>query len=239
MSQICLPKKIKFYTLLVSGLFLINCNVRMNELQDIEIHHYSQKEKNVEIVKEIIYYDPSYLAAKLPSLSKAASQGVQVGYFIRQSDGQACFRVTYNLKNPAVATNLQALKSDFADYVPKLASFHASKQPIFLKLQPVGKSWIQTLFSDSWITLYSKGSKLLKQNVDQTKFQSFVTQLHSKYGKVVSIEPANTQYYEPFSTLPESVSLFYETKFEQGKTSTVRISLYKENGSWVVMGFAF
>lgn len=229
--------KIKKIIAFVSlSIVMVGCNFNVTDMQDIEIDYYSDNEKNIKLTKDLMYYDPQYIASKVPALNEDTGDGIRLGYFIRSSDKKPSYRITYSLKNLSVASNIEELKKQFEDFIPKLAEIHASKEAVFVELEPVGERWIREFFSGSVQTLFIDSSTILKNAISQEKFLKFSSQFINEYSKPLEMSFVRAQYYEAFGEFPESVSLYYLTKFHDKKALMIRVSLNQENEKWLVMG---
>ena len=223
----------------VLGLLLIlltGCSFNINDIQSIDISVYSDNDKNVSLAKDLIYYDPRYISFKVPSLNEETAKGIKLGYFIRSSDGQPSYRVTYNLTVLAVASNIDELKLQFEKFIPELASFHASKYDLFQELAPKGNSWVDSLFNSPVTETLKKSSKILQESVTEEQLTNILEKISNEYGQPKSIKYVRAQYYEEFENLPESVSLYYLQSYPDSKKLMIRVSLHQVNGKWLVMG---
>ncbi len=237
-----IPKesKLRFKNIIAIGLLALavyGCSVDVSDTQIIDIELYAENDKNVKLAEDLMYYDPRYLAFKIPAFDESTSQGIRLGYFIRSSDGKPSYRVTYSLKTPSVAANITELKKGFETFIPELASFHASKEPIFVELEPEGMRWSKSLFTESALTLLSESSTLLKEAISPDQFSKINKKLLNEYGNPQEMSFVRAQYYEAFGEMPESVSLFYLAKFSDQKALMVRISMHHQGNKWLVIGF--
>jgi len=218
-------------------LTLAGCSFDVNDTQSIDIDTYPEIEKNVKLAEDLIYYDPRFIAHKVPSFNEATAKGIKLGYFVRSSDGKPSYRVTYSMKVPAVVKNIESLKSDFENYIPKLAAFHASKSELFIDLSPKGAEWANSLFDSSAEDILSASSGLLRESITIDQLANAVNSISSEYGTPSSTAFVRAQYYEEFGGIPESVSLYYLQTFPNEKKALTRVSFHQENGNWAVMGF--
>lgn len=209
----------------------------MNEIQSIDINTYAEVDKNVKLAEDLMYYDPRYIAYKVPSLNEHTSQGIKLGYFVSSSGGTPSYRVTYNMKIPAVVENIDSLKSDFKAYIPQLAAFHASKSELYEIISPQGREWAMSLFSHSAEDILSGSSNLLRESISTEQFETAIKNIQSEFGTPLSTDFVRAQYYEEFDILPESVSLYYLQTYQGEKKAMVRVSFHQENNKWIVMGF--
>ncbi|MCL1038496.1 DUF4019 domain-containing protein [Shewanella submarina] len=216
---------------------LSGCSFDVTEIQAIDIETYSDTSKNVKLAEDLVYYDPRYIAHKVPSFNEATSQGIKLGYFVRSSDGKPSYRVTYSMKVSAVESNIDSLKSDFETFIPKLADFHASKEELFTNLSPKGQAWASSLFGGSAEDILSTGANLLRETVTAEQLTAVIKGLSSDYGSPISTDFVRAQYYEEFDDFPESVSLYYVQAYKNNRKALVRVSFTQENGNWAVMGF--
>ena len=223
--------------LFVIVLALPGCNFDVNETQFIDIDTYPEIEKNVKLVEDLIYYDPRYIADKVPSFNEATAKGIRLGYFVRSSDGKPSYRVTYSMKVPAVSINIESLKADFERFIPKLAAFHASKSKLFIDLSPRGEEWANSLFDSTAEDIMSASSGLLRESITIDQLANAINSISSEYGAPLSTSFVRAQYYEAFAGIPESVSLFYLQIFPNEKKALTRVSFHQENRNWAVMGF--
>jgi len=216
---------------------LSGCSFDVTEIQSIDIETYPETEKNVKLSEDLIYYDPRYIAFKVPGFNESTAQGIKLGYFVRSSDGKPVYRITYSMKVPAIAKNIDSLKSDFETYIPKLAATHASKDGLFNMLAPKGQEWAVLLFSRSADDILSTSSSLLRKSINSDQLTAAIQNLTSEYGSPSSTDFVRAQYYEAFSSIPESVSLYYLQTYQNKKKAFVRVSYHQDDGEWVVMGF--
>lgn len=224
-------------TWLVIIFALSGCSFDVNDIQSIDIETYAETDKNVKLAEDLMYYDPRYIAHKVPSFNESTAQGIKLGYFVRSSDGKPSYRVTYSLKVPAVASNIDSLKSDFESFIPKLAEFHASKDDLFNSLSLKGQSWASSLFSRSAEDILSTSSSILRESITAEQLTAAIKNFSSEYEAPISTEFVRAQYYEEFDDIPESVSLYYLQTYQNGKKAFIRVSFHQESGNWAVMGF--
>jgi len=232
--------QLKYLTSLIAILIisLSGCSVKLNEIQSIDINIYPETERNVKLTKDLIYYDPRYIAHKIPSLNESTAQGIKIGYFVRSSDGKPSYRITYNMKVPEIVKNIDLLNSDFKSYIPKLASFHASKEKVFNRLSSKGEKWTKSLFQSSAKQILSASSSILKGAVTTDQLAAFINDFTSKNDTPTSTNFVRAQYYEEFANVPESVSLYYLQTYKNNNEAFIRVSYHQEGGEWKVMGFS-
>ena len=216
---------------------MIGCGFNALYVQDIEINCYATNEKNVQLVKDLIYYNTGYIQSKVPGFDKSTASAIQLGYFIRAKDGKANYRIRYNLKNASVTRRFEELKKGFTDFIPKLAASQAAKEPLFHELGPSGVMWIKSIFSKPVAELFNESSPLLKKLTTIDQFSKVCIELRKKYGKSTGITFVRAQYYEKFKSTPESISLYYLTSFAAHKKLLIRVSMYEQNEKWLVLGF--
>ncbi len=219
--------------------FLSGCSFDVINIQSIDIDTYAETTENVKLIKDLLYYDPRYIAYKVPNYNKETAKGIKLGFFLRSSDGKPSYRITYSMKNSAVAKNIDSLQSDFQDFIPKLAAEHASRSELFEELTPKGQSWIKLLFDRSADEALSASSSLLRGSVTSEQLSMAIKNISSKFGVPVSTDFVRAQYYEKFTDAPESVSLFYMQTYKNKKKVLIRVGFCQENKEWKVMGFRF
>ncbi len=228
-----------FAVLVATSVLMAACSFEYAEIQDIEITHYPDNERNTKLAEELIYYDPRYLADRIPAFNEKTSQGIRLGYFVRSSDGQPSYRITYNRSIDAVSDNLDELKSQFEAYIPMFAAKHASKDALFLELEPLGMRWAQDLFTEEASTILENSSQSLRDNVTVTQLEGFQNEIHDSSGSLTEIVFVRAQFYEKHADVPESVSLFYEAEMADKSVFMVRVSLHEEEQEWRAIGFRF
>lgn len=216
---------------------LTGCSFDVTEIQSIDIETYPETEKNVKLAEDLMYYDPRYIAHKVPSFNESTSQGIKLGYFVRSSDGKPSYRVTYSKTVPAVSENIDSLRSDFETYIPKLATVHASKAELFTDLSPKGQEWANSLFHRSAEDILSTSSSILRESITVEQLTTAIKNMSSEYGAPSSTDFVRAQYYEEFGGLPESISLYYLQVHKKDKKTFIRVSFQQENEKWTVMGF--
>ena len=224
----------------VTGCILIlmmGCGYNASYVQNIEINCYGTNEKNVQLVKDLMYFNTGYLQSKVPGFDKSTASGIQLGYFIRARDGQAIYRIKYDLKNASVAVKFKELQKGFADFIPKLAASQVAKGPLFQELEPSGVMWVKSIFSKPVAELFNESSPLLKKLTTIDQFSKVCIQLRKEYGKPTVIKFVRAQYYERTKSMPESISLYYLTSFASYKKLLIRVSMYEQKGKWLVLGF--
>lgn len=232
-------RTIDFAVLAVIGLIVAACSFEYTEIQDIEITHYADDERNAKLAEELMYYDPRFLAHQIPAFDEETSQGIRLGYFVRSSDGQPSYRITYNRSIDAVSENLDELKSQFDAYIPMLAAMHASKEALFLELKPLGLMWTQGFFSEEANTILENSSQVLRDYVTVAQLQKFQNDLKATYGSPTEIVYARAQFYEQHADVPESVSLFYEAEMTDESVFMFRVSFHETEQAWRALGFRF
>jgi len=221
----------------LSFIIISACNFDVTDIQNIELDNYSNNKDNAKLAEDLMYYDPRYIASKIPAFDEDSSTGIRFGYFIPSSGGNPSYKVTYSLKNSSVSNNIDALKKGFESFIPKLADFHVSKKPIFKMLNPEGESWLNSFFLEEGTTLLEESSELLKKAITPEKFSEIRATFKNEYGAPLNLSFVRAQYYEKFMDLPESVSLYYSVNFPTGKNLFIRVAMHQVNEKWVVMGF--
>ncbi len=186
-----------------------------------------------------MYYDPRFLAHQIPAFNEETSQGLQLGYFVRSSDGKPSYRITYNRSIDAVSENLDDLKSQFEAYIPTLAAKHASNESLFLELEPLGMTWVQDFFSEEAGTILENSSQVLRDYVTIVQLEKFQNELETTYGSPTEIVFSRAQFYEEHADVPESVSLFYEAEMTDKSAFMFRVSLHETEREWRALGFRF
>jgi len=217
----------------------VACSFKYTETQDIEISNFADNERNAKLAENLMYYDPRFLSHKIPALDENTSKGIQLGYFVRSPDEQSSYRVTYNLSIDAVSANLDDLKKQFETYIPQLAAFHISKEPLFLELEPVGLAWVKDFLSGDANALLERSSQLLRDAMTVEQLLAMQDEFVVTYGEPTDITFVRAQYYEKFSDVPESVSLFYETQMTKDSSFMVRVSVHESDELWRALGFQF
>ncbi|ANO50662.1 hypothetical protein [Woeseia oceani] len=232
-------KTITLAALTAIGVFIAACNYKYMETQDIEITHYADDERNTKLAEDLMYYDPRFLAHQILALNEETSHGIQLGYFVRSSDNKPSYRITYNRSVDAVSENLEDLKSQFEAYIPQLAAKHASKESLFLELEPMGMKWAQDFFSQEAGTILENSSKLLRDFVTVAQLEEFQRELETEFGSPTKFEFTRAQFYEEHADVPDSISLFYETEMSDNSVLMFRVSLHETEQEWRALGFRF
>lgn len=223
--------------ILLLAVGFLGCTANVTDVQTIEIDNFSSNDKNKKLAEDLIYYDPRYLAFKISAFDDDTSQGITRGYSINTSDGSATYKVTYNLEHPGVVSKLSEIKEGFERFIPELAAVHASKESLFVELEPAGRTWAESLFTAPASDVLANSSTLLKKSMTAEKFAGISAQLATEYGKPSEFRFVRAQYYEEFPGVPESVSLFYTASFSGAKALMMRISMHQQDQEWMVMGF--
>ncbi len=238
-AQLSKGQQLKYLASVWLAIFfaLSGCSFNVNDVQFIVIETYPETEKNVKLAEDLMYYDSRYIAYKVPSLNESTAKGIKLGYFVRSEDGKPGYKITYSMKVPAVASNIDSLKSDFKTFIPKLAKFHASKDELFRNLSPKGQDWARSLFSRSTENILSSSSSLLRDSMTEEQLTAAIKNLLSEYDVPISTDFIRAQYYEEFEGIPEFLSIHYLQTYKNDKKALIRVNFHQENGSWAVMGF--
>lgn len=206
-------------------------------IQSLAIDHYDNAQQNAALAEDLVYYDPHYLSHKIPAYTREIQQQIQIGYFVENTDNVS-YRIAYHLKEDKnTQQSLEQLKKDFADFIPKLAAQHASKNDLFTQLVPVGNDWLDSLFTQPVDSTLEKSSEILQFSIDDQQLGVYLDLVKRHYGKPTHRSYQRSQFYEAFNKTPESVSLFYLQHFSKGRTLTIRLSVHENDGQWQVMGF--
>ena len=231
-------KSFGFAALTAVCAFTAACGFDYTEVQDIEISHSADDERNALLAEQLIYYDPRFLAHKIPAFNEEAASGIQIGYFVSSHDSTPSYRITYNLSIDAVSDNLDDLKSQFEAYIPMLASMHVSKEPLFVELQPIGLAWAQDFFSESADTVLQQSSHVLRDYVTVAQLEQIQNDF-SAHGSPTEIGFVRAQFYEESPAIQESVSLFYEVQTNDESAFNFRVSLHEVESDWRAFGFGY
>ncbi len=215
------------------------CGIERIEFQIIEISYYPDNERNAKLAEDLFHYDPRYLAHKIPSLDEETSKGLQLGYSGGSPDGKSSYKIKYDLNNPAISSNIDDLKAQFDSYIPKLAALHASKEPIFAELRPIGSSWAQSFLSGDLYHLLEESSEILKEAATVEQLSELRDELLDNYGPITELTFVRAQFYEQFAELPQSVSLYYEAQADEDIWLLVSFSQYETENQWRANGFTW
>jgi len=226
-------------TLICITLLISACSFKYTETQDIEITHYPDNERNAKLAEDLMYYDPQFLAHEIPALDQDTSKGIRIGYFVRSFDGKPSYRITYNRSIDAVEENIDELKTQFEAFIPLLAEKHASREALFLELEPIGLSWAKDFFAADAGTILQESSQVLRDYVTVLQLSKMQGELAKAYGPPTSVSYVRAQYYEAFDDVPESVSLFYEAEMADESSFVFRVSLHETDDGWRAIGFRF
>jgi hypothetical protein len=219
------------------SILLTGCSLNVDDIQSIDIDTYDDNNENIKLAEDLIYYDPRYIAYKVPSFNEKTAKGIKLGYFVRSSDGKPTYRITYSLKVPSVVKSLDSLKSEFESYIPELAKIHASKKDLFNKLSPAGEAWAISFFNSSAPEVLKASSAILQETINPEQLGGMQEKMLNEYGELKITSYFRAQYYEEFENIPESVSLYYSQEFSSSKLLVFRVSMHQQKGEWVVMGF--
>lgn len=220
---------------LVITLSLFGCERKHANIQDIPIKVYNKPQDNIQLAQELVYYDPAYLNHKLPSFNPTLREHIQLGYFVSKQGG-ANYRIAYDAKAEAIASQLATLKKAFSDYIPQLAKQHASKSALFEQLIPLGDTWLDSLFNQSIDHTLANSSELLQFSINDEQLSIYLELVKQHYGEPQDRTYQRAQFYEAHNDIPESVSLFYQQAFASNRSLTIRVSLHQQRDEWKVMG---
>jgi len=211
-------------------LFLLSsCDVKVTDFQDIEINEFETLVENQNLAKALAYYDPSYIAAHIPSLTEEIASGLKLGSFIRSSDGRPSYRITYRLDNPNVAASHGQLRQEFEKFIPELAKGHVHSMPKLEELQPIALSWVRSLVAgDS--ELYEKLHSKLQQLISDEDFHKLQAVLVEE--GLDSFTYVMGQYYEEHLGFPTSFAIYFTANSTTANDPLINVNLSSVDGVW-------
>jgi hypothetical protein len=210
---------------MVLSLFLQGCNFVSKDVQLIELDMPISNELNDKIVKSLMHYSWSYYIHNLDSLTPSNVRAVQIGWTPGDSVGEAKFRVFYVLNSDVLSSaEVQSLKLEFSNFIPKLAKDHLDKLPFYEKEAPLMMEWIRNLNNRSATDIYNDFSTFAKKSFDEVKLKQELWKIQHEYGAIANIEFQEGQYYRAYAGVDEHVIFYYVVTFGDGRKSQVKLS---------------
>jgi hypothetical protein len=227
----------RFLFALLGTALLAACTPELSFTQDIEINAYPDPAANAALAENLVYYDQRYFVENIEHLDEDSARGIKLGYFVRSSDRQAHFRVTYNLVNPAVLSNLDALKAEFQTLVDKIASQHVALAPRMAELQPVSEGIIRNFFVGDVDSMWQFGARVLTASSSKQVLQDNAALVIREYGQLAGLRYLRAQYYEQLAGQPQLVAMHYQVDTDQQITALANVTYQWQDETWRVAGF--
>ncbi len=218
------------HSFIVALLFITaGCNFTVKDMQLVEISVLKDEEKNDQVAQALMFYSPQYFIHNIKSLNKNNYAGVQTGYVKPSNTNKSNFRVFYVMNNGALdQSEVDKLKIEFENYIPKLAKEHASKIDVFESESITKKTWIKDFFNsdgeDKYLEAFSQ--VMMKES---EKVRALPQQISRQLGLVEQVKYIRGQYYKAFNGFHEQVVLNFEVAFDSSTKAFVSISLDDNN----------
>ena len=226
--------------LVVLGIVLsliLSCKSPATYVQFIEFDICSSREENVQLVKELAHYDVAYLTSRLQEFDRSDARGMRFGYFIRERDGAAIFRVRYNLRHADL--NLKCSRSEKAVevFIRQMAQTHLLQRSHFDEWSLYGEEWINVLLGQSASSPYAMASKELQNSMTEEELERAKSTIENEFGGVQRTSLIRGQYYENYQNSARLVNFDYLVEFSSNRSVIFKVLMNQENGDWKVFAF--
>lgn len=209
--------RIKHFIILVVFAVISACSTNVIDYQIIKvINHYEQNEKNIQLGKDLLYYNymPG-LAEQIEDFNDEDAKNIRWEYFIRESDQQVSFRVKLNVKNSTIRKNKETIIAYFKEEVEKKYQFHIKNEQLFLQAANFSAEVFAHIDAGEYEKFWAKCNELITGQTDKKQFISQIKQGKTETGPVASRELTSKQYYfQPFQGQDRRLfTLNYNSKY--------------------------
>jgi len=213
----------------------IGCHKGRESLHIIPVEFYTDTAENIVLAHDLSLYEQSYFAHMVTGYQKPTPVGVLVGSYVDSVAGIAGLKLYFFPdESHFSSSSIEAVVSNFEQFIPVLAKAHVSKKSLFKQLQPVGKKWLESYQSNSFADMV--GNKHITE-IEIEKMDQYTAMMLSINGPVENVEFEQAQYYEAYNDYPESVLLYYQVTYKNVGQNLVRLSLDNSSGEWIVYHF--
>ncbi|TDF34619.1 hypothetical protein EYS14_22950 [Alteromonadaceae bacterium M269] len=194
-------------------------------MQVIELDLHGSDEANDKIVKSLMYYSWDYYIHNIDSLNPENSKAIQIGWTPGKGVGDAKFRIFYVLSSSSLSTaTVEKLKSEFSDFIPKLAQEHSDRLSFYASESPKMKKWIESLQERTATDIYNDFLPESRKVFEPEQLEQVLGAMREEHGTIAKLEFQAGQYYKPYSEYDEHVILYYLATFEDGVRSQVKLT---------------
>ncbi len=215
--------KIKHFIILAICALISACSTNVIDYEIIKvINHYEQNEKNIQLGKDLVYYNymPG-LAEQIDGFNDNDAKNIGWEYFIKESDKEVSFRIKLNVKNPTILKNREKINTYFKKEVGKRYQFHIKNEQLFLQAINFSNEVFAHIDSGEFEELWAKCNDVITDKTDKNKFISQIKQGKSETGPVTSRELTSKQYYiQPIQGQDRKLFILnFNSKYENYKAA--------------------
>ena len=193
--------RIKYFIIIAVCAVISACSTNVINYQIIKvINHYEQNEKNIQLGKDLLYYNYMQgLAEQIEGFNDEDAKNIRWEYFIRESDQQVSFRVKLNVKNSTIRKNKETIIAYFTEEVEKKYQFHIKNEQLFLQAANFSAEVFAHIDTGEYEEFWAKCNELITGQTDKNQFISKIKQGKAETGPVTYRELTSKQYYsQPF-----------------------------------------
>jgi hypothetical protein len=221
---------------------LHSCTTNMIVLEKIKvIDVYSDNEQNVQLGKDLLFYDyVGGLTKLLPDMTESDLDDITWERFIRENDNQVSFRIKLNIKNDFISKNQNNIKNYFIKEVSGHIDRYVKNEKLLDSSISVASQYFQLLDNKKYHNFLEQYSYLLKT---QTTEEEQISGFKFKEAEFGEIENRLLNYKLISNQVVEGKNIvMYFIAFKSKYTNrTIQeiITLGKDNRSdeWKIFGY--
>lgn len=231
-SSRCNAVTVLFFLLAI--LSLVGCGAKDDGTRFVPVSYFSDADSNASLAGELADYDQAYFAARIPDYDIPTINGVIYGYFKNEETGELGLKLYSLVPSNRTEERLNTAEIGFLEFLPRLAESHVSHRPIVASLANVGRDWIFSFSVESIETICRDDAEFKLSESEYKELKGIYESVSGAIGKAQIVEYEKGQYYEATEYAPESVSLFYRTKFENSPKQLTRLDMSRVGREWCV-----
>jgi hypothetical protein len=221
-----------FFVLAV--VLLVGCGAKDDGTRFVPVSYFDSLDSNAALVEEIADYDQVYFAAQISEYDIPTINGVIYGYSKNEDTGEVGLKLSSLAPSNRTVERLNAAAEGFSSFLPRLVELHIAHRPLIASLEEVGRAWLYSFSAESVGELCRDETEFRLSELEYEKLKSFFAFSGGANGTAQIVEFEKGQYYEATDYMPETVSLFYMTKFEKSPERLTRLDMSRAGEEWCV-----
>ena len=218
--------------------FLTSCSTNVIDYEIIKvIDHYEENEKNIQLGKDLLYYNYMPGLAKLiDGFNDEDAKNIRWEYFIQESSKQVSFRVKLNVKNLTVLNNREKIISYFTNEVENNYQFHMKNEGLFEQAVQFSNEVYSNIDKCEFEEFWSKCNQLITAKTSKQDFISNLKLGASEIGPAKSREIISKQNYsQPIEGEEKNLFILnFKTEYPNNMANEQLTLVHSEK--WEVIG---
>ena len=221
------------------AVLMTSCGARDDGTRFVPVSFFAAAGDNDSLARDLADYDQAYFASQIPGYDIPTKYGVIYGYFENERTGEVGLKLYSLVPSNKTQERLDAAEEGFSEFLPRLAELHVANRPLIESLVQTGREWLLSFSAQSVDEICRDETEFRLSESEYEKMRELYKVLSGANGRAQSVEFEKGQYYEAHDGVPETVSLFYMTKYEHSLKKLTRLEMSRVGEEWCVRSVFF